>query len=395
LLLFLALLALYGPPQPVSLLREGLIALEHGQLTEARHDLEQARSATPENALISSSLAEVYWRLHEPKLAQQAAQAAERLGASDPIVAHALAIYYSEAGNIAQAAKLEASYAQSGHADRNALSRAASFYLEANNPSEAIRFSQQAVERQASPANQDLLGRSLEADGKLADAAPHLEAAWQADQTDPHFAFDWAQLLFRKPDFQAGAAVIEPALKAHPGNSQLVLTLGVARYGERRFDEAIASFLEVINRDPTIPQPYIFLAKMIDQVGPKLGKIIAVDEKWLAADRDNAKAPYVLAVSLLAADPTSARAASLLQRSIALDAHDWQAHYELAVLLEREHKYEDAESEFHLAIQLDPNQPMPHYHLARVYDRLGQPDRAAAERELHRKLTAPTSGGMQ
>ncbi|MGC2661589.1 MAG: tetratricopeptide repeat protein [Bryobacteraceae bacterium] len=144
-LLLLTLLALYGPPQPVSPLREGLIALEHGQLTEARHDLEQARSATPENALISGSLAEVYWRSHEPRLAQQAAQTAERLGATDPIVAHVLAIYYSEAGNIAQAAKLEASYAQSSHADQNALSRAASFYLEANKPSEAIRFSQSAA----------------------------------------------------------------------------------------------------------------------------------------------------------------------------------------------------------------------------------------------------------
>ena len=54
-----------------------------------------------------------------------------------------------------------------------------------------------------------------------------------------------------------------------------------------------------------------------------------------------------------------------------------------------------AASEFNRAIQLDPNQPTPHYHLARVYDRLGQPDRALTEREIHRKLTAPAGGGMQ
>jgi hypothetical protein len=36
---------------------------------------------------------------------------------------------------------------------------------------------------------------------------------------------------------------------------------------------------------------------------------------------------------------------------------------------------------------LDEKQAMPHYHLARVYDRLGNAEGAKAERELHEKLT--------
>ncbi|HEX4229115.1 MAG TPA: tetratricopeptide repeat protein [Bryobacteraceae bacterium] len=395
-LFLLALLAFSGPPQPASLLREGLIALEHGQLSEARKDLEQARAADPKNAYISSSLAEVYLRMREPKLARQAAETAERQGGgTDPILAHALAMFYSEAGDSAHAAKLEATYAQSSRADRNALSRVASFYLEAGDAAAAVTFARQASERQPSAANQDLLGRALEAEGKPAEAAPYLEAAWQADKTDSRIAFDWAQLLFRKPDFQAGAAVLEPALRAHPRDPQLVLAMGVARYGERRFDDAIAAFLDVIGIDQTIPQPYLFLGKMLEQAGPKLAEITADDEKWATANPNNAKAQYSLAVALMTADPTSARAASLLQKSIALDPHDWQPYYQWGVVLEREHKYAEAETEFHHAIQLDPNQPMPHYHLARVYDRLGKSDQAAAEREIHRKLMAPAGGGMQ
>ena len=387
----MALIAFSGPPQPASLLREGLIALQHGQLPEARNDLEQALAADPKNAYISSSLAEVYLRLREPKLAQQAAETAEQLGgASDPVLAHALAMYYSEAGDSAHAAKLEAIYAQSDRADRNALSRAASFYLEAGNAPAALNFAKKAVERESSPANQDLMGRVLEATGKPGEAAPYLESAWQADKTDPRIAFDWAQLLFRKPDFQAGAGVIEPALAAHPRDPQLILALGVARYGERRFDDAIAAFLNVIAIDPTIPQPYLFLAKMLDQAGSKLAEITAADEKWAVANPSNPKAPYALATALLATNATSARAASLLQKSIEIDPRDWQPHYELGTLLERERKYADAASELNRAIEHEPNQPMPHYHLGRVYDRLGQPDRAAAEREIHRKLTAPT-----
>jgi Flp pilus assembly protein TadD len=134
---------------------------------------------------------------------------------------------------------------------------------------------------------------------------------------------------------------------------------------------------------------------MLDQAGPKLAQITSLDQAWAAANPRNAKAQYVLAAALLAADPTSARAGLLLQKAITLDSHDWQPHYELGVLLEREHKYAAAASELNRAIQLDPSQPMPHYHLARVYDRLGQPDRASAEREIHRKLTAPAGSGMQ
>lgn len=388
-------MAFFEPPQPATLLREGLVALEHGQLAEARRDLEQARTADAHNAYISSSLAEVYLRMHEPKLAREAAENAERLGSSNPVIEHALAMYYSEARDAAHAAKLEALYAQSARADPNALSRAASFYLEAGDASNAVHFARQAAARQASPANEDLLGRALEAAGKPAEAALYLEAAWQAARTDAQIAFDWAQLLFRKPDFQAGAAVLEPALAAHPRDPQLVLALGVARYGERRFDDAIAAFLKVIDIDPTIPQPYLFLSRMLEQAGPRLGEITRADEKWAAAKPNNSKAQYALAVALLAADPSSERAALLLHKSITLDPHDWQPHYELGVLLEREHKYTDAAAEFNRAIQIDPKQPLPHYHLGRVYDRLGQPDRAAAEREIHKKLTAPAGGGMQ
>ena len=52
--------------------------------------------------------------------------------------------------------------------------------------------------------------------------------------------------------------------------------------------------------------------------------------------------------------------------------------------------YQGASAELVHSVELDPKQAMPHYHLARVYDRLGQPDRAKAEREIHQQLTAAT-----
>jgi Flp pilus assembly protein TadD len=55
------------------------------------------------------------------------------------------------------------------------------------------------------------------------------------------------------------------------------------------------------------------------------------------------------------------------------------------------HKYQDALIELTRSVDLNPKEPTPHYQLARVYDRLGRPEKAEAERAIHGKLTAVAS----
>ena len=57
------------------------------------------------------------------------------------------------------------------------------------------------------------------------------------------------------------------------------------------------------------------------------------------------------------------------------------------MLLEGRRDWAGAATELKRAAELDEKQAMPHYHLARVYDRLGNAEGAKAERELHEKLT--------
>jgi tetratricopeptide (TPR) repeat protein len=278
--------------QAKPLLQKGLIALQHGQLAEARSALENASRIDPNNPYIFTSLAETYFRLGETDKSLAAAAKAEQIGAKDPVVSHALSIFY----------------------------------------------------------------------------------------------FHYAQALLQKQDFTRAAEVLTTALKADPRNAQLILALGVARYGQRRFDEAIASFLEVIQIDSTIEQPYVFIAKMLDQAGPHLTEITKDYEAWNKQEPQNPNASFVLAKALLARDPQSERAAELLRHSIELDPNNWESHYELGVLLASKHDYKIAASELEHSIELNGKEAMPHYHLARVYDRLGESDRAQAERAIHQKL---------
>jgi tetratricopeptide (TPR) repeat protein len=330
--LLLSLLLLFlvsAPNQAAALLQQGLLALQHGQLSEAQQALEQASRLDPNNAYAWASLAETYLRLKQPQQASAAAQTAEKVGSGNAVVSHALAIFYTESGD----------------------------------PVRAFALAQTAEKQQPSPANQHLLAQT---------------------------AFEYAQVLLRKQDFTHAADIVNSAMQADPRNAQLTLALGVARYGQRRFEDSVQAFLNVIHIDPAIEQPYLFLGRMLDQAGPHLGEIRALYETWASKNPQNAKAQLLLAKALLASDSHDQRAEGLLRRSIELNPKDWEPHYELGVLLASKHQYPQSAAELTRSIELDPKQSMPHYHLARVYDRLGQPERAKAERQLHERLTAPT-----
>ncbi len=350
--LFLSLLA--AAPQS-GLLQQGLVALQHNQLAEARKDLEQASQADPKNAYVWSSLAETYLRLDERERAFAAAAKAEHLDAGNPIVAHALAL----------------------------------FYLDSGDGKKAVIFAELAAKKNPTAAAIDLLGRALIIDGESKEGIAQLALAWKQAQANPHIAFDYADALLHEEDFTQAADVLTTTRASNPKDAQLTIALGVARYGQRRFSDAIELFLTTIQLDPTAERPYVFLGKMLDQAGPRLPEITADYERWVKTNPDNAQAQLLLAKALLSADPHSERAFELLDRSVKLDTNNWQAHYELGVLLENRKDYEAAAKELAAAAQISPGQPMPHYRLARVYDRLGQVDRARTEREIHRQLTMP------
>ena len=392
-MLSLAFLLLFAadPAQVNNLLRGGLLDLQHGQLTQARTQLEQAAKLDPSNPLVWASLVRAYSRLKQPALAQNAAEQAEKTGSGNAIVAHALASYYSQNGNFAHAAELESEYAKSPNADPAAAERAAGLYLNAGQPDKSLPLAREAAANHPSPQAEDLLGRVLVAAGQTSDGAQHLQQAWSTARTDPQIAFDYAQLLLNAQDFTRAAEVIEGAAASDPGNAQIMLALGVARYGQRRFPEAISAFLKTISLDPRIPQPYLFLGRMLDQAGPAMPTVVADYRRWLQLEPKRPEPPLLLAKALAASNGDEGEAETLLRRSIRLSPDNWEAHYQLGLLLSKDRKYKEAASELEAGIKLNPKEPMPHYHLARVYDRLGESDRANAEREEHKRLmAAPT-----
>jgi len=382
------LLAAPDPKQAEDLLRKGLVELQQNRFPSARENLEAAAKLDPQNPFIRASLAQTYWRLKDKTQALRAAEAAEKLGGGNGIVAHTLAIFYRETGDLKRAAAFERAYARSGGADPDSLSRAASLSLEAGEPQEAFVLAQRAVDRNASPANRNLLGRAQLGAGQAEAGLSNLFAAFLAKPQDERFCFDYAQALLQKGDFAGSINTLEQGLRLHPRSSQLQLALGVAQYGQRRFDDAIDSFLKTIELDPSVEQPYVFLGRMLDQAGARLPEITKDYRAWHARQPANPLSSFLLAKALSASGAEASGVENLLRRSIRLKPDLWEPHLELGILLSKERKYPEAAVELARSASLNPKDPLPHYHLARVYDRLGEAEKAGRERELHAQLSA-------
>src|SRR5208283_67656 len=87
--------------------RKGLVALQRKDLAVAQESLERASQLQPENPKVWVALAQVYLGSKQMDQANAAAKRAESLAADDPVVQHALAIFFSGTGDFAKAAEME------------------------------------------------------------------------------------------------------------------------------------------------------------------------------------------------------------------------------------------------------------------------------------------------
>lgn len=365
-------------------------AFDAGRLTEARQILESRRDGAA-----SALLARVYLQLKLAQPAQLAARQAERTGAGIPIVQHRLALYYAQSGQRQLAAQWEGRYAQSPHSDPAAPLRAALLHAELQEWPQASRLGRVALARQDRPEVRRLLSRAAEAVGGAAEAIAQQRAVVAQLPYDETAHAELGQLLLRLGKFTEAATFLEQAQRKFDRSAAIELALGVAYYSQRRFVDAGARFLRVIQLDPVMPQPYIFLAKMIDQLPNQVLEIRARAEAWHQQELDNGFPPYVYARALQAAGAPDSETKPLLLEAIRRDPRIWEFSFELGQLLERERAFPAAALAYEASAAINSKVPEIHYRLARVYDRLGQPARAAQERARHQQLLGTPKAGMQ
>jgi tetratricopeptide (TPR) repeat protein len=384
---FLFLMYLFA----VDSITQAQAAFEAGRMAEARVLLE----AQPASGVAAAWLARVYGQMKMPERAAEAARRAEQLAAGEAAVQHTLALYYAAAGKRALAAEWEGRYARSPQADAAAALRAAMLFGEVGEHPKAIAFGVEALRRGERPELRLLLARGYEATGKPEEAVAQYRALLALLPYDEPTHAAFGQALLRMGRFNEAAAFLAEARGKFDKSPQIELAYGVALYTLRRFPEAGAAFFRVIALAPEVPQPYIFLSRMIDQLPDRAEALRDAAAAWYRNEAKNGFAPFVYARALAAAGAPDNETKPLLLEAMRRDGKVWEFPFELGQVLERQRDWAGAAREYERAIALNPGVPEPHYRLARVYDRLQKPALAARERAMHQKLQGAPKGGMQ
>jgi Flp pilus assembly protein TadD len=381
-------------------LRQGLLALGRNELESARRQLEAASKLSPADPRVWLGLARTYWKAGQKELASKAIAQAASTGKDEPGIQHGLAMYYAEAGQWEQAAGFESRYA-SASGDPDAFFRAASLYLEARKPEQAIQLSRKALEKGDRADVRNLLGKALEAVGDPAQALAEFQAAVRLNPYEEAYYFDLAQMLMRHHNFDTAIVVLEASKKMIAKSPQLELALGVAYYGQRRFPDAVNSFLRTIDLDPGVRQSYLYLARILDSAVDRMPEIEKKFAAFSAANPNSALGPFLVAKAKYVQLPSSGyppeaeKAESLLRESLLMKEDEWETHHLLGSLLERKGDADGAISALKRAIELDERNPAPHFPLARAYLRKGMKEEAARERTRFKELTEAQETAIQ
>lgn len=288
----------------------------------------------------------------------QPAQAIERLQKLDvthPTVAHLLAVAYYHADDHLKAIDL----------------------LSGN----IAKIADGSLERREA---EQILGLSLYAAGRLAEAIPHLEATrvWAAANLELQYVLGLAYLQTAKMDRAREALAItfgvtgdSPA--AHLVTAQMLIRLNLDAAAEEELKRAL-------KRDPRLPQAQYLLGQVamfrgrLDEsadwtrreldVNPgnamawyQLGDVYGRQSKWdeavVALQRSLwinpfYSGPYILLGRAYIKKGQPSTAEGMLRRAIQYDPNNRTAHYVLAQLLQQMGRHEEAKAEFAIAEKL-------------------------------------------
>ena len=178
------------------------------------------------------------------------------------------------------------------------------------------------------------LGLLDEADATVAKAAETFGRTEQADLVR-------ASIAIQKEDFHGALAALERVREKNPGEVQLQLMLAQSYQALRRWDDAEAAARAVLAADPDNPQAFLVLARCSLRAG------------------------------------RAEQAEEAAAECIGLQFGNPHGHFLLGAALASQERFEEAVRPLQNAIRLAPSFLRPQRLLARVYRRLGHPERAA------------------
>lgn len=356
----------------------------------------------PDSKLIQTRIHEAMSALqrNDPAAAERSLQTVIQLEPSSAPVWFLMAQAQARQNNMKAALLSADKAARFAGKDPSLLYNLALFNLEAGRPDVSLSIGQQVLALEDSSDVRDLLGRAFEAKKDWKNAILHYTQARRLAPYSEEAIFRLAQAQMQSQEFPAAIATLEDGRKTFDKSPQLELALGVAYYAQRRFPDAVDRFLRVMQLAPDIPQPYYFIGRVLEHAANRIPEVLTRAAQF---EKAHPQSPlgYVLHARAVLLRPSpedpaadDVLAESLLKKALIIKEDQADTHLLLGMVFERQKRGEEAVTEFKRSAVLNPADPIPHFRLARIYDRLGRKEEALRERALHEKLSLE-SGASQ
>lgn len=232
------------------------------------------------------------------------------------------------------------------------------------------------VPEQARGAAAGIAGLSYESLHQTEEAVHYLKEAIQLDPGQDNSYLALADLFDQSQKYGEAVDVLKQAQANVPGSAAIQLPLGADLIRSEHYKEGVAVLRDLLRKAPDTPEAYISIADAARKTGEGAQELAAL------RDLVRYKPDYPMIHVLLAramlnqAAPDYPKVLDELSRAAKESPSDPDIFFLEGKAYLALSRYEEAVTALQRSIALRPTEPSPYYQLARVYQKLGQPDMA-------------------
>lgn len=227
------------------------------------------------------------------------------------------------------------------------------------------------------------LARALE--GKYAEAVPAYRKALQLDPKAPGVELDLGLALFKQEHFKEAIPAFKAAVAESPKEVKPKLLLGMSYYAAAQYADAVAPLQFAVNASPDNIQLRTTLAQSC-LWAKQYSCALEQYKQILLLNPESAQA-YMLAGEAEDGLGDTAQAIAQFRAAEKVAPHEPDLHFGLGYLLWKSHQFEDAEAEFKLELEENPEHPQALTYLGDIAIKHG--DETAAMSYLKRAVAQP------
>jgi tetratricopeptide (TPR) repeat protein len=236
----------------------------------------------------------------------------------------------------------------------------------------------------------NLLGSIEEARKRPAEAVLAYQKAAELEPYNENFRFDSATAVLQHTGIGEGLSAFLAAERVFSKSWRIQLGLGSAFYLAGKYEDAARALLKAVRIEPNAKPAYYLLGHAYEAAQSLQTEIASAFENYLQSDPADAWAHYHYGTILHLRSQSQGQTSSPEARKQLLEAVELapdlaEAYVQLGTIAESDKQAVEA---LERAVKIRPDLAAAHFRLARVYQRLGESEKAKAEIELFQKLRA-------